>query len=88
MRLQGILGSVIMAVAGMCPLMRIPIIGNWNYFDIDQRLAIAFYVLVLIGLIGAFANKAGLIKLAGWGGVALVLLRMRSEQEQAHKLTR
>ncbi|NRF40975.1 hypothetical protein [Pedobacter foliorum] len=84
MRLQGIIGSVIMAVGGMCPLMRIPIIGNWNYFDIDQRLAIAFYVLVLIGLIGAFANKAGLIKLAGWGGVALVLITLAGIYFKAH----
>ncbi len=84
MRLQGIIGSVIMAVGGMCPLMRIPIIGSWNYFDIDQRLAIAFYVLVVIGLIGAFANKAGLIKLAGWGGIVLVLITLAGIYFKAH----
>ena len=54
MKNQGIIGSVVMGVGGLCPLVHLPIIGNWNYFDIDMRLAVAFYVLVLLGLIGSF----------------------------------
>lgn len=86
MRTQGIIGSVIMAVGGMCPLMHvsIPFMRSWNYFDIDQRLAIAFYVLVVIGLIGSFVQKAGLIKLAGWGGVVLVLITLAGIYFKAH----
>jgi len=76
MRNQGIIGSVIMAVGGLSPLIHLPIIGNWNYFDVDMRLAIAFYMLVLLGLAGSFAKKAGLIKFAGWGAVVLVLITL------------
>ena len=76
MRNQGIIGSVIMAVGGLSPLIHLPIIGNWNYFDVDMRLAIAFYALVLLGLAGSFAKKAGLIKFAGWGAVVLVLITL------------
>lgn len=76
MRAQGIIGAVIMAIGGFCPLLRIPIIGNWNYFDLDQTLAIAFYVVVAIGLLGAFTQKAGLIKFAGWAGIALVAISL------------
>jgi hypothetical protein len=75
MRTQGIIGAVIMAIGGMCPLVHV-IFSNWNYFQVDQTLAIAFYVLVVIGLIGAFREKAGLVKFAGWAGVALVLLTL------------
>ncbi|WP_316792474.1 hypothetical protein [Pedobacter frigoris] len=84
MRTQGIIGSVIMAAGGMCPLMHVPIIGNWNYFDIDQRLAIAFYVMVVLGLIGSFAQKLGLIRFAGWGAVALVLITLAGIYFKAH----
>lgn len=84
MRAQGISGCALLAAGGMCPLMHIPIIGSWNYFDIDQRLAIAFYVLVIIGFIGAFAAKAGLIKTAGWGAIVLMLITLAGIYFKAH----
>lgn len=74
MRIQGIIGAVLMGVGGICPLLRVPVIGNWNYFDLDQRLAIAFYVLVVIALLGAFIGKAGVIRFAGWAAVVLVAI--------------
>lgn len=84
MRSQGIIGSAIMAIGGMCPLLRVPIMGNWNYFDIDQRLAIAFYVIVCIGLLGTFTKKAGLIKFAGWAGLALVAITLAGAYFKIH----
>ena len=65
-----------MAVGGLCPLIRVPIMGNWNYYEIDQRLAIAFYMLVLIGLIGAFLEKPSILKFAGWATFVLVLISL------------
>lgn len=76
LRFQGIVGAMIMAIGGLCPLLRVPILGNWNYFQLDQTMGIAFYVLVAIGLIGAFTEKAALVKFAGWAGIALVLLTL------------
>ncbi|MCX2451350.1 hypothetical protein OQX61_08705 [Pedobacter sp. PLR] len=76
MKIQGVIGAAVMAVGGLCPLMRLPIIGNWNYFDIDPTLAITFYVLVVVALLGSFANKTGLIKFAGWAVMALVAITL------------
>ncbi|WP_316821438.1 hypothetical protein [Pedobacter gandavensis] len=76
MKIQGVIGAAIMAAGGLCPLMRLPIIGNWNYFDIDTTLAITFYVLVLLALLGSFTHKIGLIKFAGWAGIALVAISL------------
>jgi len=76
MRNQGIIGSVVMAAGGLCPLLRVPVLGNWNYFDVDQRLAIIFYVLVLLALVASFTQKAGLLKFAGWATIVLVLLTL------------
>jgi hypothetical protein len=79
-KIQGIVGAIIMAIGGMCPLVRVPILGNWNYFQVDQTLAITFYVLVAIGLIGAFKEKSGLVKFAGWSVIALVVLSLAGIQ--------
>lgn len=84
MRTQGIIGAALMAIGGMCPLVRVPIMGNWNYFDLDQTLAITFYVLVVIGLIGAFTQKIGLIKFAGWAGIVLVAVTLLGVYLKAH----
>lgn len=84
MRTQGIVGAVLMAVGGMCPLVHVPIKGNWNYFDLDQTLAITFYVLVVVGLIGAFATRAGLVKFAGWAGIAVVAITLAGVYFKAH----
>lgn len=79
-KIQGIIGAIIMAIGGMCPLVRVPILGNWNYFQVDQTLAITFYVLVVIGLIGAFKEKAGIVRFAGWAVIALVVLSLAGIQ--------
>jgi len=76
MRNQALIGAAVMAAGGMCPLLRVPILGNWNYIQLDLTMGIAFYVIVAIGLTGAFTQRAGLIKFAGWAGIALVLLTL------------
>ena len=76
MKYQGILGAVVMAAGGLCPLLRVPVLGNWNYFDVDQRLAILFYILVLAGFIGAFLQRPGLIRFSGLAVIVLVLVSL------------
>lgn len=84
MRTQGITGAAMMAIGGMCPLVRVPILGNWNYFDLDQTLAITFYVLVLLALTGAFTARAGLVKFAGWAALVLVGVTLAGVYFKAH----
>ena len=84
MQNQGIIGALVMAIGGFCPLIHVPIVGNWNYFDIDQRLAIAFYVLVVLGLIASFMQKAGLVKFVGWASIALVALTLVGVYFKSH----
>lgn len=76
MRNQGLIGAAVMAVGGMCPLLKVPILGNWNYFQLDLSMGITFYIIVLIGLVGAFTERSGLIRFAGWAGIVLVLLTL------------
>jgi hypothetical protein len=84
MRRQGIIGSALMAIGGLSPLMHLPIIGNWNYFDIDMRLAVAFYALVVLGFIAAFAKKSGLIRFSGIAALILVMITLAGIYFKAH----
>lgn len=84
MKAQGVIGAVIMAIGGMCPLVHVPIIGNWNYFGIDQYLGTIFYVVVVLGLAGGLLNKAGLMRFAGWAGIFLVILTLAAVWFKSH----
>jgi hypothetical protein len=66
-----LLGVVLILVGGMCPMLRIPILGNWNYWDIDTILASTVYGLSAIALIAAVTRKQGLLR---WCGYLLLLM--------------
>ncbi|WP_256007372.1 MULTISPECIES: hypothetical protein [Pedobacter] len=83
MRTQAIIGSALMAAGGMSPLMRIPITGNWNYFDIDMRLAVIFYIFVALGFAGAFLAKPFLVRFAGVAAIILALITLAGIYFQA-----
>jgi hypothetical protein len=84
MKNQGIIGAVLLAVGGFCPLLHLPIVGNWNYFDLDPILATLFYVLVLLALVGSFLGKGGLVRFSGWAALALVLVTLTGVYLKSH----
>ena len=72
----GLLGAILVIAGGMSPMLRIPVIGNWNYFDVDVVLASIVFVLAATGLLGAIMKKADLVKYAGWGVLIVVLFTL------------
>jgi hypothetical protein len=84
MKNQGIIGAVLLAAGGFCPLLHLPVIGNWNYFDIDPILATVFYVLVVLSLIGSFLGRSGLVRFSGWAALALVLVTLAGVYLKSH----
>ena len=62
----GLLGVLLVIVGGMCPMLRWPILGNWNYWDIDTVLASIVYTLSAIALLAAVTRKQGLLRICGW----------------------
>jgi hypothetical protein len=62
----GIIGALLVIAGGMMPMLHIPIIGNWNYWDLDTVLASVIYSLALLALIAAAGNKGGLLRFCGW----------------------
>jgi len=63
----GLLGSLLVITGGMSPMLRIPVVGSWNYWDIDTVLATVVFALAAAGLLGAVLRKSGVVKFAGWG---------------------
>lgn len=84
MKAQGIVGAALMAIGGLCPLVHLPIIGNWNYFDLDISIATVFYLVVIVALIGSVMGKVKLIRICGWIGVALVLITLAGVYFKSH----
>jgi hypothetical protein len=61
-----LMGVLLVLVGGMCPMLRVPILGNWNYWDIDMILASIVYGLSGVALLAAVSGKQGLLRLCGW----------------------
>ncbi len=62
----GLFGSLLVAAGGMSPMLHLPIIGNWNYWDLDITLATTVYVLAAAGLLATVSGKFGLLRISGW----------------------
>lgn len=70
---MGIFGSLLVIAGGLSPMLHIPILGNWNYWDIDIVLASVIYSLAALALIASAANKMALLRFCGWA-LLLVLV--------------
>ena len=72
----GLLGAILVIAGALSPLLRIPIIGNWNYLDIDTVLASVVFILAGLGIVGTLAGRQGLIKFSGWACLVVVLFTL------------
>jgi hypothetical protein len=71
-----LMGVILVIVGGMCPMLHIPIIGNWNYWDIDTVLASIVYTLSAIALLAAISRKQSLLRYCGWLLLLVVLFTL------------
>lgn len=69
----GLTGALLVITGGIMPMLRIPILGNWNYWDLDLSLASIIYLLAIIAIIAATGNKEALLRFCGWA-ILLVLI--------------
>lgn len=65
-KILGIIGALMVIAGGFSPMLHIPIIGNWNYWDIDTVLASVIYALAGLALFAAASDKKGLLRFCGW----------------------
>lgn len=66
MRNIQLLGLISVVAGSFLPLVKLPLIGNWNYWKVDNNLAIFCWFLCGLTLIGIFLNKQKLVKISGF----------------------
>jgi len=53
------LGILLCVVASFCPMLKVPIKGNWNLYQSDARLFIITYAIIALLVLILFIRKAG-----------------------------
>jgi len=71
MRNFQLIGAILVIAGSFLPLVHVPVIGNWNYFDIDKYLAAFCWILCLLAIIGIMKSKSLLIHVST---ILLILL--------------
>ncbi|MET4081670.1 magnesium-transporting ATPase (P-type) [Pedobacter sp. UYP30] len=59
------LGILLCFIAGFCPVLKVPIKGNWNLYQSDSRLFFITYFLLAITAFFLFLNKRGAFRFLG-----------------------
>jgi len=72
----GLAGALLVVAGVFSPMLRIPIIGNWNYFDIDTALASIVLTLAVLGILASVLNKRGLMRFSGWAALIVVVFTL------------
>lgn len=57
-------------------MLHIPILGNWNYYDIDVALASIVMTLAALGVLASVINKPGLLRFTGWASLVVILFTL------------
>lgn len=58
-----LLGLLLVVVGSFLPLVHVPIIGNWNYWQLDHYLAIFCWIFCACALLGIVNNRAKLVNI-------------------------
>ena len=72
----GVLGGVMVIGGALSPMLRMPIIGNWNYWDIEPVLAAIVFVFAALGVLTSAFNKPGILHLSGWIVLSVTLFTL------------
>ena len=58
-----LIGLFLVVAGSFLPLVRIPIIGNWNYWKVDNTLAVAVRGFSLLMLVFILINKTKFVRI-------------------------
>lgn len=72
----GIFGSFMVIAGALSPMLRIPVMGNWNYWDIEPVLATLVMVLAALGLLSSVFARPSVLRFCGWSILVLVLFTL------------
>ncbi|WP_419870719.1 hypothetical protein [Chryseobacterium sp. CT-SW4] len=78
-----LLGLLLVVVGSFLPLVHIPVIGNWNYWKVDNYLAIICWILSVMALFGIVNSSTKTVRFFGilllvLFGFTLVAIKLQS----------
>lgn len=71
MRNIQLIGAILVVAGSFLPLVKIPVIGSWNYWEVEPSLAVVCWLFSAIALVGIFKNRKILVR---FSAVVLLLL--------------
>ncbi|MXV15601.1 hypothetical protein [Hufsiella ginkgonis] len=72
----GFLGSILVIVGALSPMLHVPIVGTWNYLDIDTVLASLVFTLAILGFLAALFKRPGFLRFCGWALLVIILFTL------------
>lgn len=69
-----LLGLAIVLLGSFLPLVHVPVIGNWNYWKLNNYLAVLCWMLCLVAIYGVLSGHNGLVKILSFVLLGLFLL--------------
>jgi ABC-type Na+ efflux pump permease subunit len=72
----GLIGSLMIIAGALSPMLHLPIVGTWNYYDIDVALASIVMTLAALGAIASLISKPGLLRFCGWASLIVILFTL------------
>ncbi|MCZ4244463.1 hypothetical protein [Pedobacter punctiformis] len=82
------LGIVLCVISGFCPMLRVPVKGNWNLYQSDTRLFFITYALVAISVLILFIRKVGAFKFMSFIMAIWYILSVVAVYFTAHNYTK
>ena len=65
MKYSQLIGVLLVVAGSFLPLVKVPIIGIWNYYQIEPTLAIIVYLVSAISIFALLGQKFGFVRLMG-----------------------
>jgi hypothetical protein len=77
-----LLGIAIVLLGSFLPLVHVPVIGNWNYWKLNNYLAVFCWMLCLVAVYGIFGDHSALVKSLGFVLIIFFLFTMAAVKYQ------
>lgn len=78
-----IIGLILVVVGSFLPLVHVPIIGNWNYWQLDNRMTMVCWLFLATALAGIATNKQALVRVSAIGLIVLFVLTIIAVKYQS-----
>jgi hypothetical protein len=81
-------GILLCIIASFCPMLKVPIKGNWNLYQSDARLFFITYAIIALAVLCLFIRKVGAFKFMSFVMAIWYVLAVIAVYFTAHNYTK